>query len=229
MRQIFLVVGLLATGLFLPLFAVVGDDTEIAKIPLVETLDLRVDGSITPVTVALTKDYDYVGSLVFGLGYTDPAYVASEFAKGPALTNGTCMMVNNALFLDFNFTQNNDFGKIAYDMTVLHDDEDPEDTHIHARFNFDLFCPGGLAISSDTSLFFLVQDDLTAAALAIVTFVVIVEGYQIDQQVVPKQSPLNPFEYFDRWARWAVTQPLIWLMIILGFVVIIFVFRSLIR
>lgn len=226
---LFLIIGVLVLGPIIPLPVTAENDTLITKIPLVETLNLRVDGSITPVSVLLTLDYDYVGSLVFGLDYDDPDYVAVNFAANGSLANGTCMIVNNAPFWDFNITQNNDFNKIAYDIDIIHDDADPKETHIHARFNFDLFCPGGLPISSSTSLYFIVQDNITAAASGITTFVVVVEGYQIDRQAAPKQYLINPFEYFDRWARWAVTQPLVWAMIILGFVVIIYIFRSLIR
>jgi len=228
MNKILVLVGLLIFGLLFPITkSVAFDELEMAvTIPLVETLDLRLDGSITSILVPLTRDFDYVLRIIFHLEFNDPNYVGSLWGEGAALANGTSIVVENVLLIDFNITQNKHLSHLAFDSIVIHDDADPKYTRIYTKMSFGEFCPNGIRIATNESLYFIVQDDMTAAAHDVTEFTVIIEGFQIERQVAPKQYPVNPFEYFNNWAIWALTQPLVWLMILLSCAIIIYIFRK---
>ena len=178
MKKVLLVLVLF---LFLIPITDVSSTTEPQQIPVVETIDLFIDGS-TPVRINLTKDFDYVMRLIFELEYDDPSFIGTEFAENGPLVNGICICVYNSPLLDFNITINDHFARVAYDTTVFHDDKDPKNTHIFSRFSFFKFSPPfGLSYTNNDSLFFIVQDDMTNATYDITHFEIQVEGFRLEE------------------------------------------------
>ena len=161
----------------IPLMSISADNS-ISKLPLNETVDLLINGSI-PVRVNLTKDFDFVTRLIIELDYDDPNYLGINFAAAGPLTNGVCFCVEGESLFDFNITVNDDFTHMSYDTTVFKDDKNPKVTHVYSRFSFwKIAPPYGLAITSNDSLFFIVQDDMTAGGLAILDFEINVQGFK---------------------------------------------------
>ncbi len=115
---------------------IVDAETLPKQIPVIESLDLLVDGSVSPVTITLTQDFDVIMRFIFELEYDDPSFIGEEFAEAGPLTNGTCICVNGDSLFDFNITQNDDFMRMSYDTTVFHDDKEPKVTHVFTRLSF---------------------------------------------------------------------------------------------
>lgn len=195
-------------------------------IPLVETLDLQLDGSVTPILVPVTREFDYVLRIIFHLEYDDPLYIGTLWGEGAALANGTAIIIENVLLIDFNITQNRHLSHLAFDSNVIHDEGTPKFTRIYTKISFGEFCPNGIRIATNESLYFIVQDDMTAAANDVTDFTVIVEGFQIEREAVAQVPVENPFKMFDKIALQIITNwPLI-AVIFLGVMLIWYVFRK---
>ena len=213
--------------LFLPVVSIAAiadiNDTDRKQFPLSETIDLLLDGS-TPIRINLTKDFDFISRILFELGYDDPTFIGSEFAKGSALSNGICICVNNEPFFDFNITKNDHFPRIAYDTTIFQDDKQPAETHIYSRFSFSKFSsPYGLAYTSNSSFFVIIQDDMTAVSLAIVEFNLEIQGFRWDETKIEQQELTNPFDTMNIWFVWFLSMWPLWLVTIIILAVFIYI------
>ena len=181
MKKILLV--LIVFVIFAPLTYVSGE-TELKQIPVVETLDLLVNGT-TPVRFNLSKDFDFVVVIIFHLDYDDPNYIPSKFANGPVLANGIFICVENVGLLDFNITDNEGMTNLGYETTIFQDDKVPKATHVFTRFTFQrILPPFGLVYSSNDSFFITIQDDLTAANLDIDEFEAHIAGFRYETVVL---------------------------------------------
>lgn len=200
--------------------------TELKQIPVVETLDLKVDGT-TPVRFNLSKDFDFVVVIVIHLDYDDPNYVPSEFAEGPALTNGIFICVENTALLDFNITDNEGMTNLGYETTIFQDDKVPKATHVFTRFTFQrILPPFGLAYTSNDSFFITIQDDMTAANLDIDEFEVHVAGFRYETVVLAESSTSDFFliDFLNNLALYLVQY---WFVIVAVSAVIIVVIKIL--
>lgn len=195
--------------------------------PQAEIIDLILDGSINPVRKNLTKDYDFITKLHFELDYEQTDWIPSDFAASDALENGTATISENGALFDGNFTQN-DKVYLASDIAiVVQDDKTPKVTHIYGLINlFEIMPIYGLAYTTIDSLYFLVQDNLTAPAYAIVEFQVLVIGFKWDETKDATVQPSNPFETFNIWALWILSSWGLWLIVIVALAVFIFILRK---
>lgn len=195
------------------------------KFMVFEKVDLYLDGSITPVIVNLTEPFDHVMRFVWNLIWRDNVVDFDVFGTlAVPLTNGTEVSYNGTT-LQAQIKSIKDFGTLSYDVRIDQDDKNPKDNHLYSRLSFWKFVSyqEGLDVH-DYTLQFQINDNITDACS---DFFVMVEGYRlVYPEVAAIQFPLNPFDYFNRWGLWALTQPLIWLMIGISFAVIIFIFRK---
>ena len=181
MKKILLV--LILFSIITPITYVSGE-TELKQIPVIETLDLLVNGT-TPVRFNLSKDFDFVVVVIFHLDYDDPNYIPSEFAEGPALANGIFICVENIGLLDFNITDNEGLTNLGFETTIFQDDKVPKATHVFTRFTFQrVLPPFGLSYTSNDSFFITIQDDLTAANLDIDELEVHVAGFRFEEVIL---------------------------------------------
>ena len=159
--------------------------TELRQIPVVEEIDLLVDGSITPITKGLSKTYSYISRIIIELDYDNDKFVGSEFAAGSALTNGTSILINGDPVFPNNITKNDQFFTLAFDVVQFTDEATPKETHIYTRLALsNVLPPFGLFYTNSSSLSFIVQDDLTAIGLAISEFEVTVAGFLYETVVL---------------------------------------------
>ncbi len=177
MKKVLLV--LIFFSFLIPIIGVSGE-TELKQFPVIETIDLLVNGTI-PIRFNLSKDFDFVVVVIFHLDYDDPNYIPSEFAEGPALTNGIFICVENTGLLDFNITDNEGLTNLGFETTIFQDDKVPKATHVFTRFTFQrILPPFGLSYTSNDSFFITIQDDLTAAALDIDGIEVHIAGFKFE-------------------------------------------------
>lgn len=195
--------------------------------PQAEIIDLILDGSINPVRKNLTKDYDFITKLHFELDYVQTDWIPSDFAASDALENGTATISENGPLFDGNFTQNDKVYLAADIAIVVQDDKTPKVTHVYGLINlFEIMPIYGLAFTTTDSLYFIVQDNLTAPVYAIVEFQVLVIGFKWDETKDVTAQPPNPFETFNTWVLWFLANWGLWLIIIIALAVFIFILRK---
>lgn len=215
-RYIPLLVFICGLGIIAPVYA-----NGPLKFMVLENVDLFLDGSITPIMVNLTEPFTHVMRFVWNLIWADNAIEFNVFGDlATALANGTQVFYNNTAQLSA-ITTIGDFGTASYDVRIDSDSRNPKENHLYSRLSFTRFIDTveGLNVH-DFNLQFKIRDNITDACDA---FFVLVEGYRVVKPIEIEQDfPLNPFEFFDRWARWALTEPLVWLGIITGIAVFVF-------
>lgn len=198
------------------------------QIVLMEAVDLLVDGSINPVRKNLTRDYDFITKIHFELDYTQNVWIPSDFAASDPLENGTATLTEDGtLFGSGNFTKNDRVYFVSDFTTFVVDDKAPKITHIYGVINlFEIIPIYGLAYTSRNSLYFIVQDNLTAPAYAIIEFQVLIQGFKWDETKAAIQSFPDPFETFNIWALWILSNWGLWLLTIIALAVLIFIIRK---
>lgn len=191
------------------------------KFMVLEKVDLFLDGSITPILINLTEPFDHVMRFVWNLLWPDNNIEFDVFGiLANPLVNGTQVLYNNTVQLD-SITSIGDFGTASYDVRIDSDSRNPKENHLYSRLSFTRFIDTDTGLNVHSfDLQFRVRDNITAACD---DFFVLIEGYKIIKPFeIDQEFALNPFEYFDQWARWALTEPLIWLVIITGIAVFVF-------
>jgi len=185
-----------------------------------ESIDLKVDGSITTQSLTLQKNYTYIRRIIIELIYTDVNFVYDKFGEGTALTNGTAIIVYGSPYFDFNITRNYDILCLSQNSIIFTDDSAPNCTIVVAEIVFDRFWGvTGLYITNNESLYFMVQDDLTNAGLGIAHFKVIVEGAE---ETLVKEQPQA-----KNWIGWlnevwlSISTETTWLLIIFLCVIVL--------
>ena len=201
-----------------PSVIITSAETERKKLPSAETIDLHIDGSITPVRKNLVKKYDFVTKMHFELDYEQTNWIPSDFAAGDSLENGTATISGDGpLFGSGNFTNNDKIYLVADTVEFIQDDKSPKITHIYGQINlFEMIPPFGLSITSNDSLYFIVQDNLTAAVYAVVEFQVLIEGFRWDTTKRDTPAAINLFGWFNEvWL--AITTETMWLLVVFLF------------
>lgn len=219
-RYIPLLIFICGLGIIAPVYA-----NGPLKFMVLERVDLFLDGSITPITVNLTEDFQHVMRFVWNLIWMDNNIEFAVFGDlATPLTNGTQVLYNETVQLD-PITAIGDFGSVSYDVRIDSDSRNPKENHLYSRLSFWKFIDSDEGLNvHDFTLQFRVRDNITDACD---NFFVLVEGYKLFMpNEDPQQAPLNPFQYFDRWARWAMTEPLIWLTIVLGIAAFVFMAKK---
>lgn len=201
------------------IIAVQGNGEIPIRFLVAEQVNLRVDGSITPVLINLTKDFDHVMRFVWNLIWVEQNINFDDFGtKAGPLTNGTEFLYNGTN-VNGNITAIKDFGSASYDVRIDSDEVAQTKNHLYSRLSFTKITNinDGLDVHN-FDLQFRVNDNITDVCEE---FFVFVEGYKliiVNEQ--PEQAPISPWAYFDRWALWMFSQPITFFAIILSGVVI---------
>lgn len=205
-----------------PSVIITSAETERKKLPSAETIDLHIDGSMTPVRKNLVNNYDFVTKIHFELDFEETQWIPSNFAAGAPLANGTATISRDGpLFGSGNFTQNDKIYLVADSVVFIQDDKTPKVTHLYGRINlFEMIPIYGLAISSLDDLYFIVQDNLTAATYAVVEFQVLIEGFAWDTTKIDSPAATNWFGWLNNvWL--SLTTELVWLLFTFLFVIVL--------
>lgn len=170
--------------------------------PVIEELDLFVDGSINPVHINQTGDYTFITRILFSLHWRSNAINHDDFGLIVAgLVNGTSISYDKQL-LTGPMTNIHDFAHVAFDSAIVTDDKNPKDNHLTSRLSFFKFIPEGLRMGNNRNLTFTVEDDMTAAGDL---FVVIIEGYKTaDTGNPPVNAVWSPVNILNFWVTSAM-------------------------
>lgn len=225
--NIFILIGLF---FFNPISANASNEILIFKKPVINELDLFLDGSGTAITINLTKNFDYVCRFIYDLHFeSNDLHFTSFGASGAGnLSTGVAVFYENELMFAKNITSIHAFTHTSYDIVILTDDKNPKVNHLACRLSFFKFVPPwGLRILNNQSLQFIVADDITAVARAISHFSVTIEGFTIDETKEVKKPPSNPFETLNSWFAWFLASFGPWLIGILVFAILILLYKRL--
>lgn len=193
--------------------------TSIIHFPLVETLDLLVDGSETPQTIDYTNNFDTINRMCFVLIWEENSTDYDQFGNHTdELENGTLIYYNNLQIFN-TITCIKSFESFSYDLQILEDDKNPIENHLIAQVSFDNFVEGGLDVRA-YDLQFIVQDNNTAYAS---TFVVQIQGEEIIEVVDEKAPRPSFFDGINDFAVEFMKEPLwwVWLLIPIAAVVLL--------
>lgn len=165
--------------------------------PVIEELDLFVDGSINPVHINQTGDYTFITRILFSLHWRSNVINHDDFGLVVAgLVNGTSISYDGQL-LTGPMTNIHDFAHVAFDSEIVTDDKNPKDNHLTSRLSFFKFVPEGLRMGDNRNLTFTIEDDMTAAGDL---FVVIIEGYKTaDTGNPPVNAVWSPVNILNFW------------------------------
>lgn len=170
--------------------------------PIIEPLDLRLDGSITPIHVNQTEDFTYITRIIFNLHWASNDLKWSDFGTlAGGLVNGTAISYDNETLND-PVKIIHEFAHLAYDVEIKSDDKNPQINHLSSRLSFFKFVPIGLDMGENRNLTFSVRDNLTAVCSL---FLVSVEGWKAlddtGKYIAPAWSPVNILNW---WATNAI-------------------------
>ena len=218
MKIIVLISLLLMVG-FMGQSLVSASNASIIYDPVVETVNLLVDGSSSPQTISLTEDFDYVNHVVFVLIWQENSTDYDQFGTHISeLENGTLVYYSDSQLFNA-ITCTKSFESFSYDMDILTDDKNPIENHLIARLSFNNFVGQGLDVRT-YDLEFIVQDNNTAYAS---TFEAQLQGEQmieVHEKEAPRPILLNNINDF---AVEFMKEPLwwIWLLIPIAAVVLL--------
>ena len=164
--------------------------------PIVETLDLKVDGSST-VFVNISYAFSYVARIIWQFEFFDLLINWEGFDSGSALSNGINVFYNDISVIGQVIKTNAGFSRSSYDVSLQRDDRNPNANILSSRYSFDKFIPGGLQITDTKTLSFQIMDDLLTRS-AIIQFQVTAEGYQVHSQINTNTEKINdPLNFFE--------------------------------
>ena len=134
-----------------------------AALPVMETIDLLVDG-VPTVVIPATGDYTYIARIIMTLRFDTSTLTWIEFGDETALTNGFFMRYNGInLGLTASVKNNGDFFRYGYDVNLEADAVAVPNQVLSARWSFNKWTPHGLGMWDVTDSFaFVIQDDMTA-------------------------------------------------------------------
>lgn len=173
----------LATAITLPVTA---EDPEIFTegsymIPVIEELNLTVDGSINPVLVNITKEFDYIMRIIWYLHWEENAIDYGEFGTGSALENGSCICYDGSSLNGY-VKNIHDFSHWAYDLRIDSDDRVPKSNHLVSRLSFfKMSPPYGLKIKDGHTFSVVINDNIPSYCD---DFAVTVQGFKIVEKDV---------------------------------------------
>jgi len=170
-----------------------------SSVPIVEVLDLKIDGSASGgVFVNTTKEFLVISRVIWNLEFKDQSVDFTGFGSGNALTNGINVYYNDVSLLDnANISKNDDFGHGSYDISIHSDDQGAnKDNILLSRWSFSKFVESstiaGLIRTSEKRLAFHIQDDLLSSS-AFIELTVTIEGYKrIDDNVIQSFDTYYP-------------------------------------
>lgn len=195
--------------------------TSIIHYPVVETVDLLVDGSQTAQTINLTEDFDYVNRICFVLIWGENSSDYNQFGNHTdELENGTLIYYDNSQFFDA-ITCITSFTSFSYNLQILTDDKNPIENHLIAQISFDKFIDGGLDVRV-YDLQFIVQDNNTAYAS---TFIAQIQGEEIIEVPEEKSPSPNFFDNINNFAVEFMKEPLWWVWLLIPIAAVILLLK----
>jgi len=222
MRSIkFLLVSVVLLGSIL-LLSPVSASNEIIYFPIVEPLDLYVDGSVSPQTLTASSEFDYITGLLFVLIWEENSVDYDHFGNyTSSLANGTLIKYNGSQIFE-SIVSIGSFTTLSYDMQILEDDKDPIENYLFAPMAFTDFMEDGLDVRSHT-LQFIVQDNNPAYCNSFIVQVHGVRGVYSPDNIAPPPNLLADIQDF---AVGFMSYPLWWLAILIPAITIIWLIRK---
>lgn len=212
----FLTLLLMSVTLGSPI-TITAEGTSIIHYPVIETVDLLVDGSITPQIINYTSNFDTINRICFVLIWEENSIDYDQFGTHTShLENGTLITYKSLqLFNPIDCIRC--FTTFTYDVQILKDDKNPIENHLTARISFNNFVEGGLDVRA-YDLQFVVQDNNTLYAN---TFIAQIQGEEMIEVVDKKAPRPNLLDNINHFAIEFMKEPLwwVWLLIPLAAVV----------
>lgn len=195
---------------------------EIIYFPIVEPLDLCIDGSVSPLTLTASSEFDYITGLLFVLIWEENSVDYDHFGNHTSsLTNGTLIYYNNSQIFE-SIVSIGSFTSLSYDMQILEDDKDPVENYLFAPVDFTNFMEDGLDVRS-RNLQFIVQDNNSAYCNSFIVQVHGVRGIYSPDKTTPPPNLLADIQDF---AVGFMSYPLWWLAILIPAIGIIWLIRK---
>lgn len=172
--------------------------------PVIELVDLRVDGSIVTQHLNQTEDFTFVTRIIFNLHWAANDLKWSDFGTAAGgLTNGTSISYDNQT-LNSPIQIIHEFAHLAFDVEIKSDDKNPQINHLSSRLSFFKFVPTGLDMAGNRNLTFTVNDNLTAVCSM---FMVSIEGWKALDSAGnpnPPAATWSPINILNWWATNAI-------------------------
>lgn len=169
---------------FIPIIGIYESSANGIDLPIIDILDLKVDGSGNGgVNVSIIQIFTVITRVIVHLEFTDTSMEINNFGSGNALTNGTRAFIQlDGLIRDLTSQQvlasNDDFGQYSYDMEWISDEKSPKDWLILARLSFFKLAPLGFDNRTEMlgNFWFQVNDDLNNGDTN--EYTIAVQGYR---------------------------------------------------
>lgn len=175
------------------------------QIPVVEEIDLLVDGSITPQHFTPNDSVTVWMRGMWVVEFIDNSLNFSGWGAGNTLVNGTALRYDSINLITENITMLHQLGHESYDFDVKSDDKNPKGNHITSRYSFWKYVPDGLFMNGHT-LTLIVSDNQTAATYALDTFEIHLEGYLIVEDQ-PAEADKDPDAFRRAFGEKALVFP----------------------
>jgi len=148
--------------------------------PVAKKLDLTVNGSGTPVNVAVSvDDFTYIVRLIWKFEFADLSVEWTNFGAGNALANGINIYYHDANIFPAAIKSNSDFFDYGYDVNLQSDGAATPGNVLSSRWSFNKWVPNGLGMWNAEAFAVRVSDDLrTATRTDITSLFCIVEGWK---------------------------------------------------
>ena len=149
-------------------------------IPVIERLDLTVNGSGTPIFVEATQDkFTFIVRIIWKLQFTTNSMEWTKFDDSTALANGIQVIYHSEDLLPIPVKNNADFHDYGYDVSLQADGATTKGNVLSSRWTFSKWVPNGLGMWNAENFGILVSDDLRIVTRTAMTeFVAVVEGWK---------------------------------------------------
>lgn len=203
--------------LIIPITIVHASDKQ--QIPVVEELDLLVDGT-TPQNVSVSEDFSYISRIIWDLHWSGNELDFDNFGDDVALTVGIAKYYDGVSLFS-NITDIHGFSHSGFELRIDRDDKNPKNNHLVATNSFAKYIyPYGLPMRNH-ELDFIISDNITLATRNIDHFQVIVEGFIFDDTTgTPTKTP-NFFSEIQNFAMIFLSNPVLWVLLIIPIAFII--------
>ena len=175
------------------------------NVPILETIDLKVNGSINIQYLNQTPDtFSYIYRIIWVLHWENNVIDYDDFCNlDDGLINGTLILFNN-IPLNSPIKDIHHFSHTSYDLTISTDDKNPKDNHLVSRLSFDKFIPGGLDVRDNQNLTFAIRDEINASVCDV--FLVTIEGYHAPDAETGGSFPAiwSPVNLWNAYSPWLI-------------------------
>jgi len=190
MKKIGMLIGIFL--LFTALPAVSASASTSILTPVIESIDLMVDGSASVQHVNQTPDsFSYIMRMVWRLHWANNELDWDDFGNlAEGLVNGVTVSFDGEELIE-PVKSVHDLAASAYELSLRTDDKNPKDNCLTARVSFYRFVPGGLDVRRNQNLTFTVSEDINDTFVD--GFAVALEGYLEPVSADDEQSLVHDF------------------------------------